>query len=260
MTSPVSAQDPWETVEALHHFRELVTFLDQYLLEKTRLYTELRAGSVTHVAFEDLWMLFERNDTIVCPKRKRSEFLYTYGSRDDSTDIFSGDIFVPQAIRVLTCHGGIPLVGKLVRSNSHKFSVEKKKTEKLPGRMTRKTAEPEDRMEIRLQKHTYGPLYLYCFILVYRGLRWTPSHEVFVIKPYERPMEITSLQVYPIRYSAQGDSGVDFASRGKKYIEYTTISHLQYKGLTLGDDCEEVYFSFLDPRLIADTIRLMDRS
>ncbi|CAI6342066.1 unnamed protein product [Periconia digitata] len=238
-SSPAAAEDPWESAEALPHFKEIVNFLDRYLGEKIRLYSSLRAGSHTHVAFDDLWMLFERDDMIVCPKRKQGEYIYSTGVGKDAVDYVSGSYYVPQAFRVLTRHGGVPLWGKLIRSKTENVPRVKKEGANIVDMVDSEMVDRQDQVENTSHKSRYAPLYVYCYMLTYKGQRWTTNTEVFAIKPYERLMEITSLEVYPMTENSRKTSGVDFASRGKQYITYTNISHLQYRGLTLGPDYEE---------------------
>ena len=79
-------------------------------------------------------------------------------------------------------------------------------------------------------------------------MSWAPSgfhlrSSPFSIRPYDGEVEVTSLEIYPINHRPQQPSGSrvkDLAERGLRFIDYTTVTHLQHQGLTLGDNQEEV--------------------
>src|SRR6266487_4167453 len=62
--------EPFETKEALEHFRMLMVFVDVYLERGLKKYEDYQIGKSTTIAFEDLWMIFDVGETIYCPFRK----------------------------------------------------------------------------------------------------------------------------------------------------------------------------------------------
>jgi hypothetical protein len=85
-------------------------------------------------------------------------------------------------------------------------------------------------------RSSYTELYVYCFYVDFNGIEYGTVREVFVFKPYEREVEIRNLQAYPVGYLAEDG----FLGRGKRFLDVTEISHLQYDGLTVGPAREEV--------------------
>ncbi|EDN94389.1 hypothetical protein SS1G_10262 [Sclerotinia sclerotiorum 1980 UF-70] len=92
---------------ALLHFQAFLSFIDEFFGKKIQLYERLRNGEEHHIAFENLWMLFDTDDTIYCPLREAtSEEHANSEGDDDHTQIRR---YTPQAYRVVATSGGMPL-------------------------------------------------------------------------------------------------------------------------------------------------------
>jgi len=230
-------QQPYDTPDAMQHFEELVRFLDKHLGEQLRTYNELRSAKVTKVAFENLWMLFKIHDKVYSPSQKGSQFLFSYASGPKDADMLTTRRDVSQAYQVIATTGGLPLFGKLTpRKEEDADDILLKLTK--AGIIEQQTPRNSQRV-----KDKYSPLYIYaCY------MSWAPSgfylrSSPFSIRPYDGEVEVTSLEIYPINHRPQQPSGSrvkDLAERGLRFIDYTTVTHLQHQGLTLGDNQEEV--------------------
>ncbi|KAF3768739.1 hypothetical protein M406DRAFT_286719 [Cryphonectria parasitica EP155] len=114
-------EKPFLRPSALNHFRTVVKFADQYLHKSLELYEKLKLGKEDKVAFENLWMLFDTGTMIYCPYRSGKEVFWVtdaLADRTDSdcvfTDFESRARYSPQAYRVLSVRGGVPLKTSLM--------------------------------------------------------------------------------------------------------------------------------------------------
>ncbi|KAI1139707.1 hypothetical protein F5Y05DRAFT_330604 [Hypoxylon sp. FL0543] len=229
---------------ALPHFRAFVAFVDEYLGKQIQLYGHLRQGIEQQVAFENLWMLFDVNDTICCPLReggkKKEEYLNDEGA--DHTPIRR---HTSQAYRVVATSGGMQFTGTMAPTfkteeidessyptSLHSALMDTERSVKQIANLLTHTAKNPRRI-----RTSYTEFIVYCFYVDYNGAEYGAVRDVFVFKPYEREIEISSLQAYPIRYSKFHDH---FHDRGKRFLDITRISHLQYQGLTVGLNREEI--------------------
>lgn len=238
--------EPWESIEALQHFVELVSFIERYLSKKLSLYRDLRAGSGTQIAFEDLWMLYEHKDSVVCPIRKGGQFLFPAIGDEKPYFLNSNEILVPQLYRVLACSGGTPLWGSLTKT-TNRIKSEKETVEdgildliKYGVSKLRDQTEDQEQAENQTMKQRYSPLYIFCLSLNFNPAKLHIATEAFVLRPYERSVDITSLEIYPSRFKSSKKSDLNFLSRARRGMQTMNICHLQYKGLTLGENYEDV--------------------
>ncbi|KAK3328995.1 hypothetical protein B0H66DRAFT_609592 [Apodospora peruviana] len=103
----------YDRPDALPHFQAFVEFVDLYLADHLRLYERLREGKEQHVAFENLWILFEMNDTIYRPLPKTASRFgnhrYNQGREFAEVPRYSHHYY-----RVSTAIGGMPLMKIMV--------------------------------------------------------------------------------------------------------------------------------------------------
>ncbi|KAK3682063.1 hypothetical protein B0T22DRAFT_530543 [Podospora appendiculata] len=102
---------------ALPHFQAFLAFVDKYLGKEIQLYERLREAKETHIAFENLWMLFDANDTIYCQYREAETEEYSNIEGRDHTPIRR---HTPQAYRVVASSGGMPLARTMAPSSKRK--------------------------------------------------------------------------------------------------------------------------------------------
>ncbi|KAI1142730.1 hypothetical protein F5Y05DRAFT_129218 [Hypoxylon sp. FL0543] len=235
---PVKLLPVYERPEALTHFRELLKFVDKYLKPQIMLYEKVREGLATKIAFENLWMLFSFNETIYCPiKRGRQE-----------VDVFDGPgqapmkkyilrtRLTPQAYRVVYTDGGIALYNNQTRDDDSMIT----------STSARKT-KSQNQEDITVgTKEKFCPLTVYCFSVGSDAERYAPVEDFFVFKPFEGEVDITSLEAYPLRFHRQQARISEMLlERGRKFIDMTSISHMTYEGLTVGNEKEEVVSSVI---------------
>jgi len=235
--------EPFERPAALAHFRTLLAFVDQYLGKQIRLYERLRGGQEPHVAYENLWMLFDANDTICCPLREAATGKYNNVDGDDHEPVRR---HTPQAYRVVATSGGLPLMSTIAPKFRQKESSDAPKMSAQSGsqgdNVIQQTLAIANLLTQSVQlsrrmRDSYSDLHVYCFYIDFDGVNYGIVPEVFVLKPFEREMEIRNLLVHPVKLDARNASLQD---RGKLFLDATNVSHLQYDGLTVGPNKEEV--------------------
>ncbi len=214
-----------ETRAALAHLTMFLGFIDKYLHRQVKLYEDLRARRPERVAFENLWMLFDEGDTILCPLRNMTD-LPEYHPDDDLEPHRPVARFAPQAYRVTATTAGMPR-GK---NSGPNYKIADTITS---GPAPASTAD----VSSGRVKSNFTEFYIYCFFVDFNGSEYKVISEIFVIRPFEREMDIRSLQVYPTGYHDARDSLI---TRGLSFMDVTNVSHMQYEGLSLGDIREEI--------------------
>lgn len=221
-----------ERREALDHFRELLKFIEKYLEPQIKLYEAIREGTITKVSFENLWMVFNVNDTIYCPIKKGNQELEVFLDGDPNTKKYlTRSKATPQAYRVVSSEGGVGVYVDPERDDSSIITSQP---------MGKNKQQNKENMSISA-KEQFTTLKVYCFSVDSDAEKYTPVEDFFIFKPFEGEVDITSLEAYPIRFHPQYEEVSDMLlQRGRKFIEMTQISHMIYEGLTVGEDKEEV--------------------
>lgn len=228
---------------ALLHFQTFVDFIDEYLGAQVQLFERMRQGKEQHVSFENLWMLFDSNDTICCPFREATNEVYNTQYQDKHSPIRR---HTPQAYRVVATSQGLPLEGTLASTFHLKGLVSTTIPASTNDFISRTGQVMEDQgfsdpfiqppTISRKVRNSYAQLYVYCFYIDFHGLECGTVAEIFAFKPFEGEVEIRGLQAYPTCYLAEDK----FHDRGERFLRSTRISHLQHEGLTVGGTREEV--------------------
>ncbi|KAL8398473.1 hypothetical protein RB596_005847 [Gaeumannomyces avenae] len=248
------AAEPYDSKKALLHFRELMAFIDRYLGQKRRLYDDIQLGIPPRVTFEDVWMLFDFGDTILCPSR-------------GSEDIFIGENVhtsiqrhVPQAYRVIASAGGVLQGRRFVpRALPAAGSGDRagRETLKSTKAVAADPSEPQSQqfyvrqlLELIDEQQSgekaddrFTPLLVSCYYIDFDGARLSAVPEIFKIRPFDGEMEVTSLNAFPMAYQrhlATQDKAIDLHARGLKFLEWTRVTHLSYDGQTVGETQEEI--------------------
>ncbi|KAI1094968.1 hypothetical protein F5B19DRAFT_505076 [Rostrohypoxylon terebratum] len=226
-----------ERREALDHFRELLKFIEKYLEPQVKLYEEIREGTRTKVSFENLWMVFNVNDTIYCPMKKGNQELEVFLDGDPNTKKYlTRPKATPQAYRVVSSEGGVGVYFDPERDDSSIITQQP---------MGKNNQQNKENMSISA-KEQFTTLKVFCFSVDSDAEKYTPIEDFFIFKPFEGEVDITSLEAYPIHFHPQYEQVSDMLlQRGRKFIEMTQISHMIYEGLTVGEDKEEVLSSVI---------------
>ncbi|RSM12541.1 hypothetical protein CEP52_002422 [Fusarium oligoseptatum] len=230
----------------------LLAFVDEYLGEQIQLYERLRMGKEQHIAFENLWMLFDVGDTIYCPLREAGteEHFNVEGPGHTHTPI---QRHTPQAYRVVATNGGMPYERVMapsskMRGNDKSVAIVGTGTQTGAEAIASVLTHPAELWgKVR---NNYTEFNVYCFYLDFNGVEYGSVREVFVFKPYEREMEIRALQAYPDRYMIEDQ----LRQRGEMFLDVTRISHMQYEGLTVGPSREEASLMRLRKGDMSDTM------
>lgn len=249
--------EPFERKEAIGHFRVLIQWIEKYLKKSLDLMERFKACKEEKVAFENLWMLFESGDTVYSQFQEGGQVL--------ENDV--GDIHikkrrdVPQAYRVVATAGGITLQKSLAPKKKdledemneavlRRMTWNNKRVRMMSPALVRNTTEDSGPMKM---KKKYSPLYVYCFYIDFDGNRYGTVTEIFVFKPHDGEVDIRSLEAYPYHYMTTPSTGLKpsehtaeenkkdkLLERGRKFIDLTTVAHMSYEGLTIGESREEV--------------------
>ncbi|KAI0381928.1 hypothetical protein F5Y04DRAFT_270592 [Hypomontagnella monticulosa] len=232
----------FERPTALPHFQVFLDFVDEYLGDQIELYERLRDGKEQHVSFENLWMLFDVNDTIICPLREAGAELFDNMDGYDHSPIRR---YNPQAYRVVATSGGMPLVRTMapafqLKGGSNPAAPPLSNPPLAPGPETGDQVIPDMVLQpniiSRKVRDSYTELRVYCYYVDFNGVEYGTVREVFIFKPFEREMEIRNLHVCPSRYMPDNQ----LHDRGKTFLNATSVSHMQYEGLTAGTSREEI--------------------
>lgn len=140
---------------------------------------------------------------------------------------------LPQAYRVLCTSGGKHLHGRLLAG-------ETVAADEVIFKLNRSGIAHLAQRGMQRKKEKYSYFHIYCYFMDYNGTKFGPLTEAFVIRPYEGEVDVTSLETFPAKYLPQPVTTQGLIERGRKFIDFTAVTHLQYEGLTLGDSREEV--------------------
>ncbi|KAK4224087.1 hypothetical protein QBC38DRAFT_486247 [Podospora fimiseda] len=231
-TGPPPPPSPiWDCPAGLIHFRVYVNFIHKYLAPEVQFYRDLRAARVDIVAFEHLWMLFEIGDTIYCPLRDpgREFYLTSEGPGKEHRPIRR---LTPQGYRIAAVEGGLPLANMVLMPRNI-YPSDHMADRDTPEGIKQRIRRPPMHSVV---KNAYSDLRVYCYYIDFNGKEYGSVSDVFVFKPYDRELEIRSLQVYPVAYA----NGSRLLERGLKFMDATVVSHMQYEGLTVGANREEI--------------------
>ncbi|KAI1461615.1 hypothetical protein F4805DRAFT_412694 [Annulohypoxylon moriforme] len=233
----VEVEPHHERREALEPFRELLKFIDRYLEPQIKLYDEICEGKRTKITFENLWMVFNVNDTIYCPIKKGNQELEVFLDGDPNTKKYiTRTKATPQAFRVVSSEGGVGVYVDPDRDDTSFITIQP---------MGKSKQQAQENLSISA-KEQFTTLKVYCFSVDSDAEKYTPVEDFFLFKPFEGEVDITSLEAYPLRFHPQKEQVYDMLlQRGRKFIEMTQISHMIYEGLTVGEDKEEVLSSVI---------------
>lgn len=238
-----SKDNTTETQEAISHFHLILQFMDLYLARDLRIYEDMRQARTTNVSFENLWMLFGLDEIIYCPlKHGGQEIENMLGPETLRTRRH----FTPQAYRVLGSIGGLPLSSGRDHSGP-KGSSSLSSALPVNTMSNAHSATPSGAGHYMGIRERFGPLYVYCFYIDYDGKHYGAARDVFVFKPFEDEVDITRLEAYPVRFLGQTPETSsntrhvkDLIARGRKFVDLTVASHMNYEGWTASDYREEV--------------------
>ncbi|KAM7212416.1 aaa family atpase protein, partial [Rhypophila decipiens] len=217
---------PYDRPSAITHFRLLLDFVDKYLGKQIQLFDRIRNWKEERVAFKDLWMFFDTQDIIFSPGRDTEQ--KSFKNTLEDSDHRQIKRFASQAYQVVATTGGMPFTSA-VRNTTQMDTSEEKSQKAEDG------TEGGGPMSSKGIRASYSDLIVYCFSLDFNGIEYGAVREVFVFKPYELKMDVSSLQVYPVRLRDNF-----LLERGRHFASVTEVSHLQYEGLTAGSTREDV--------------------
>lgn len=79
-------------------------------------------------------------------------------------------------------------------------------------------------------------LVVHCSHLDFNGHEYGCVDDLFVFKPFEGEMDIRSLEAYPMSYFDKKKLDI----RGERFVDATSVSHMQHQGLTVGPSRDEI--------------------
>ena len=199
------AEDLADSPEALRDLCCLIEFIDVELRPVADSYCNMTSQKIP---FCDLWHLFKPGDLVYGPSGNRTfDFIFRDGVR--ITQGAPNDAF-QEVWRVASATGGRP----------HLQAKGKRRREEIP--------------DVPGLRNTIDPFYITAIFVDFNGTRYVNQSFEFSILPFDGERDITSLELYPLRYASQVDELKDkWKSRGEAFREYTTFKYRYYAGKTL---------------------------
>ncbi|TQN68815.1 hypothetical protein CSHISOI_06653, partial [Colletotrichum shisoi] len=256
---------------SLPDFKTIVGFVEQYLDKSVATYENLKSGRDDKVAFENVWMLFDAGTTIYCPYRNGTEIFHTYEALSERRHLTESSLDIhmtytrarssPQAYCVLATRGGVPLRQSLTPGGIEEDDEENdflQSIDFLPRleqlELPRQGESPGNRKDAaqpalgrhglggaptRRTKNAMSGLVIACFSIEYDGYRYGPQRELFEIKPYDGLKDVRSMEIFPVQYLGDAETG-RLLQRGRKFVDLANNAHMSYEGTTAGNARETI--------------------
>lgn len=185
-----------DSVEALRDMRCLVDFIDQYIKPTKE---RLRDPSTQKVRYTDLWYLFILGEEV-----------YEIGRREQSSD------------------GEPAKVNRHRKTNQCLWNI----CSTAGGR--RNLSAPafgDESSPLGNKPHLFR---VDCYYIDFNGIEYVACSKAFIIHPFEGERDITSLDIFPIKFSRDAQMEKERATeRGKLFLEYKQWKQRYYRGPTL---------------------------
>lgn len=200
-------EDPFDLtdcVEALRDFRCLIDFLDQ---EVRPVLQDLENSTLSKIAFSNLYHIFKPGELVIAPLGSKSliELGVTYGNEfwgRKPSDRYQ------EAWCVFGTANGRPNLSK---------------------KSTSPTVIDKTNADTRVNSFVIA-----AYHLDYTGTRFTTLSHQFSIEPFQGEKDISSFDVYPVRFASKAEDKVtQWEVRGKNFLQYMSIQQRFYKGRTL---------------------------
>ncbi|KAI0017487.1 hypothetical protein F4780DRAFT_587807 [Xylariomycetidae sp. FL0641] len=235
-TSPSRDGPSCRTREAISHFREMIRFLEEYARPQVDAHDAIQETRCSKISFQNLWMLFNSDDTLYCPSRVAGQFI-SFREGPNTKSFTSIASYTPQAYQVVAIHGGGPSTNYKYHNNclwNLVFSTLNR------PQVNRRPSDPSSRGPATI-RGSLSPLVVHCVSVTTDGEMFYPREDFFVFKPFEGEFDITSLEAYPLQFHPGSEERRQYlVDRGRKLVGMMSISHLRYEGPTAHEDKEEV--------------------
>jgi len=187
----------------------LVDFADDELHEALRLRSEITAGTLKEILFEDLWHLFQPGDLI----------LSSCGPNQ-------------QLFKVCAVTGGQVQLRNHTREESEHMNRLRERAVIGPPRSVGQTQLHDLQREEASGLGVWTPFTIDCFAMAFDGNQVGPLDFCIRISHYSGKKSITDLDVYPLRFHPNSEELLQkMEKRGRKVL--TSYGHKRYKGATL---------------------------
>lgn len=203
---------------------EYLELLHDFINKELRYYLELQSqvekGSLTTIAFEDLWYLFQPGEVLYQRSQDHDQLLKTY-----------------------SVTGGLQRRRNRTREENDIILMRQLETERVNRRRFRynyaDSDEDADSDDENAGKHsiveasgTWSPFTLDCYQMGFDGVNIGPVDSYRRIKHYNGECKITDLPVYPLRFHKQKEViTAKLEARGRAFIN--SYGHKSYNGLTI---------------------------
>ncbi|PWY83402.1 hypothetical protein BO70DRAFT_379229 [Aspergillus heteromorphus CBS 117.55] len=188
------------SVTALRHLRCYVGFVEKELIP---LYERFNTTAVRKVLFSDLWMLFREGETLYC-----------VSDSDESQSTSTSNPFSSSNSPSSTS-SSTPMHQTAWRLYFIGDTIIKDHT-------------PDD------MGNEYSTFNAHCYHVDYDGNTYGAVKHIFKIKFFEGEKDITSLEIYPMRYAKDAESiRSHLIEQGNKFQSIINERHLLYKGWTI---------------------------
>ncbi|MCJ1242871.1 hypothetical protein MMC30_000067 [Trapelia coarctata] len=209
--SPYLGAESKDSLETLRDLRCLVQFMEEDVKPLADRFID---GTCSKVRFEDLWYLFKPGDDVVSP---------FHGKHDQKTRqsaeigaVPGPDIAVPEVTR-----GKLERIWRVAQVGGERqkicFCIE-----------------DEDPWPPTTTSKPLKPFVLQCYYVDYNGSRYGPVLRNFEIRPFRGERDITSLEVFPLRFAENAnDVRTTLKKRGEIFCDLvTTPQERYYNGMT----------------------------
>ena len=199
--------------EAFRDLRCLVEFIDQEVKPNVDRYQD---ETYRKVQFQDLWYLFKHGEDVYMPS-------VGYDMNVSSDSELTQNL-----------EHGLPRTAQNQRRYQTVWRILHV-TDGRPNLSPYNVPNPDSDGEwYALEEAKVNPFRLRCYYIDFNGKHFGPVVRDFKIAPYDGERDITSLELYPLRFAETATSiRTRLRERGRAFQKLTTFQHRYYTGTTL---------------------------
>lgn len=210
--------------------QHLIEFVETYLGKSLDLFSDYAKACLTHITFENLWMLFDIGEGIYCPLKK--------GGQTSKSCVIGLRVFASFTTKQWLTLAHLQQLESAIRDREL-YHCGWSKTPGLPSigvfGETPSQCYPESADQSSGLGIKYSQLQVIGLYMDHEAGKVLICNDVFVFTPFDGDVEITSLEIYPLRYKRHpADScGGDLVERGLRFVDLILTLHRRYDGFTV---------------------------
>ncbi|KAI9737349.1 MAG: hypothetical protein M1834_009503 [Cirrosporium novae-zelandiae] len=214
-TTPVNTEvdampeDLLDSPDTMQDIRCLLEFIDEYLKPIENKY---RDNKNRKVRFADLWYLFKPGEVVYVP----------LGNNGQDKD--------PKSRNTAAGNSTEPSVSDI---HNERYQEVWRVLHTANGRLVLNTNDDDDPESLK-KRERINPFFVKCYHLDFDGREFGPVAHTFPLQPFEGEKDITSLEVYPLRYSENiSKIKTNLIENGKEFLNFTSFKPRYYVGRSL---------------------------